>query len=309
MKQNFFILLMLVGTIFACQDDLSNEIVDDADDNIVAYQGKNAVIRTSDLSNVRFKNIPGAVSVDESSPEGEIKVQGSEELDEWVEVKEEGGELRIEGKNEIPSSMDLNFYMHPKDIARIVVEGDHKVRIISTPVLDYLEIITQGSSELVMENLRVKNLESRREGSSRMFLSSELTDFEYESVAFLASDVQIRDDHYIVYIEDEHDYLLYAAEMETRNDSIYAVGYKDDPLRSYFITHTHELRNEGESFLDALELPTLIVSSKNEGSSESKVWAMDELNVRGEGESVMRYLGNPEVDQRMEGSSTLIKLE
>lgn len=309
MKQKLFILVLLAGTFIACEDDLSNEIVDDTDDNTVEYQGNNAVIRSSDLSNVRFKNIPAAVSVDENSPEGEIRVEGTEDLDEWVEVKEEGGELRIEGKNGLPANIDLNFYMHPNDIGRIVVEGDNKVQITPTPVLDYLEIITQGSSELVVENLRVRNLESRREGSSRMFLSGELTDFDQESVAFLASDVQLRDDHYIVHIEDEHNYLLYAPQIETRGDSVYASGINDDPLRSYFITHTHELRNEGSSYLDALELPTLVVSSRNEGESESNVWAMDELNVRGEGESVMRYFGNPEVDQRMEGSSTLIKLE
>lgn len=309
MKKRFFILLLLAGTIIACEDDLSNEIVDDADNNPVEYQGNNAVIRSSDLSNIRFKNLPGSVSVDETSPEGEIRVEGTENLDEWLEVKEEGGELQIEGRNGLPASIDLNFYMHPHDISRIVVEGDNKVQITSTPVLDYLEVITQGSSELIIENLRVRNLESRREGSSRMFLSSELTGFDHESVAFLASDVQLRDDHYIVYIEEGHDYLLYAPQIETRNDSVYALGYNDDPLRSHFITNTHDLRNEGESFLDALELPTLVVSSRNEGSSESNVWAMNRLNVRGEGESVMRYLGNPEVDQRMEGSSGLIRLE
>ena len=142
-----------------------------------------------------------------------------------------------------------------------------------------------------------------------MLLSSELTDFDRESIAFLASDVQLRDDKYVSYIEEGHQYLLYAPQIETRNDSVYAVGFEDDPLRSHFITQVHELRNEGESYLDALEMPTIAVASKNEGKSESKVWALDQLHVRGEGESVMYFTGNPELDQKMEGSSRLIRLE
>lgn len=58
-----------------------------------------------------------------------------------------------------------------------------------------------------------------------------------------------------------------------------------------------------------LELPTLLVSSRNEGESESRVWAMDQLNVKGEGESVMYYIGNPEVYQDLNGFASLINVK
>lgn len=58
----------------------------------------------------------------------------------------------------------------------------------------------------------------------------------------------------------------------------------NDPLCSFFITRSHELVNQEESYLDALELPTLAVASKNEGESESRVWAVGQLGVKGEGE-------------------------
>ncbi|PRY03939.1 hypothetical protein CLV24_1384 [Pontibacter ummariensis] len=66
--------------------------------------------------------------------------------------------------------------------------------------------------------------------------------------------------------------------------------------------------NQGESYLDALELPTLAVNSKNEGESESKVWAISQLKVKGEGESVMYYTGFPIVNKELKGSSRLIHL-
>lgn len=279
-----------------------------ADENAIEFEGKNAVIRSEDLSNLRFKNVPGSISLDESTPEGEIRVEASEDLNDLLDVEKEGEELRIEGKEGLPSTIDLNFYMNPLEIARIVVEGDNKVLITSTPVLDYLELVTQGESELVIHDLKVRNLVSRREGKSRMFLSSELTDYGRDSVYFVANTVAVLDETYLIYTEDDIDYLLFAPEIKVRNDSVFALGY-DDPLRSFFITETHELRNEGESFLDALELPTLMVTSRNEGESESKVWAMDQLNVKGEGESIMYYTGTPEVNEELNGSASVIKLK
>lgn len=304
MKKTFFIFAIFNSLFIACEDDQTLEV---ADENAIEFEGNNAVIRSDDLSNLRFRNVPGTISLDESAPEGEIRIEASEDLDDLLKVEKEGEELRIEGKKKLPSTIDLNFYMNPRDVARIVVEGDNKVLITSTPVLDYLELVTEGESELVMHDLKVRNLVSRREGKSRMFLSSELTDYGRDSVYFVANTVEVLDESYLIYTEEDIDYLLFASEIKVRNDSVFALGY-NDPLRSFFITQTHELRNEGESLLDALELPTLLVSSRNEGQSESRVWAMDQLTVKGEGESVMYYIGNPEVNQDLNGSSALIKL-
>ena len=79
------------------------------------------------------------------------------------------------------------------------MEGNNKVHISGTPVLDYLELVTEGESELVMQDLKVRNLKSRREGKSRMFLSSLLTDFKRDSVFFLASTVQVLDGKHLIY--------------------------------------------------------------------------------------------------------------
>ena len=298
-------LLFFSGTFMACQDDETLQL---ADDNAVEFEGKNAVIKSQDIANLRFKDVPGSIVLDEATPQGEIHVDASEDLEDIFEVKREGGELRFVGKKDLPSTMDLNFLMNPRDIRKIVVEGDNKVLITSTPVLDYLELVTEGESELVIHDLKVRNLVSKREGKSRMFLSSNLVDFNRTTYPFLASTVQVLDDHYIVYRDNDFDYLLYAPQITLRNDSVFAIGSTANPLRSHFITQTHELKNEGESYLDALELPTLSVASKNEGKSVSKVWAIRQLEVKGEGESVMYYKGNPAVDQKLEGEARLIKL-
>lgn len=298
--------MLFIAAVFAsCQDD---EMVEVDEGNAIEFKGNNAVIKAEDLSSLRFKEVSGSIAIDEVTPEGEIRVEGTEDLSEWLEVKEEGGELRIMGKEGLPAGMDLNFYMNPLDIARIVVEGDNEVLINSTPVLDYLEIVTEGASQLVIHDLKVRHLKSRREGKSRMFLSSELTDFGRDSIYFVAGAVQVLDDNYLIYTEEEIDYMLFAPEIKMSNDSVFALGY-DAPLRSYFITQTHELRNEGESELDALALPTLAVSSRNEGQSESIVWALNQLEVKGEGESLMYFFGTPEVVEDLNGSSALLRLE
>lgn len=298
-------IMILTGVFMACQDE---DALAPADENALVFQGNKAVIKSQDLSNLRFQEVPGSIVLDEAAPRGEISIEATQKLDDLLEVKREDGELRIKGKEGLPAAINLDFRMHPLDIRRIVVEGDRKVHIASTPVLEYLELVTEGESELVIHNLRVRNLVSKREGKSRMFLSSNLADFDRTSFPFLASSVQVLDDNYIIYRDDDFDYLLYAPEITLRNDSVFAVGSAANPLQSHFITQTHELKNEGESYLDALELPTLAVSSKNEGKSESKVWATRSLDVKGEGESLMYYKGNPTIDQKLEGSSRLIKL-
>ena len=169
-------------------------------------------------------------------------------------------------------------------------------------------MVTEGESELVMQDLKVRNLKSRREGKSRMFLSSLLTDFKRDSVFFLASTVQVLDGKHLIYTAGNSKYMLVAPQIKVHNDSVFALGYKESgPLQSLFITQTHELVNQGETRLDALALPTLNVTSKNEGKSESKVWAINHLQVKGEGESLMYYFGSPHADRQLQGAARLAR--
>jgi hypothetical protein len=226
-----------------------------------------------------------------------------------LKVKVENGELRFEGNHAGQDSVDLDFFLNPLDLEKVIVEGDNKVYISSTPLLDYLEIVTEGSSTLTINDLKVRDLRSRREGKSQMFLSGEATAFARDSVYFADSAVTIVENRYIFFTEEDAEYVLTAPSIEIRNDSVFALGGASDPLRSYFITQTHELVNQGESYLEAPELPTISVVSKNEGKSESKIWAIDHLEVKGEGESVMYYLGDPEVDAELQGAAVVHPLE
>lgn len=292
--------------MFSCEND---DALEGDFENNLEFQGNNAILSSTDLSCLRFKDVPAMVSLDETAQQGQIRIEASSELSEWLEVKKEGVELHIIGRNIGSTSLDLQFYIHPNDVRKIVIEGENKIEIASTPVLEYLELVTEGESQLVIHNLKVRNLASRREGKSHMFLSSRVVDFDSDSTFFLYNSVQVIDDNYILYQEDGSDYLIFAPRIEIREDSVFALGNNtSDPISSYFVTHSHDLRNEGESFLDALELPTNSVISKNEGKSEANVWVIQNLNIKGEGESTMNYIGSPVIDQKLEGASTLVKL-
>lgn len=54
------------------------------DESTIEFEGKNAVIRSEDLSNLWFKNVPVSISLEESTPEGEIRVEASEDLDDLL---------------------------------------------------------------------------------------------------------------------------------------------------------------------------------------------------------------------------------
>jgi hypothetical protein len=36
----------------------------------------------------------------------------------------------------------VDFYLHPDDISHLIIEDNNKVAYTSTPVLDYLELVT-----------------------------------------------------------------------------------------------------------------------------------------------------------------------
>lgn len=94
MKKTIFSFLLIASLFTACNEDQSP----DSEDSVVEFNGKNAVIKSDNMSNLRFKNLPGSVSLDDNTPEGQIRVEASEDLSRWLEAKSEGGELRLEGK-------------------------------------------------------------------------------------------------------------------------------------------------------------------------------------------------------------------
>jgi len=304
MKKIVYLLSFIALTFTACEDDAS---LDRAGDPKVEFTGNSATIRARDLSNMRLKNIPATITLDNTVGKGEIKVEATGSLDSWLSAKEESGELRIEGKEGLPLTLDLHLHIHPDAIERIVIEGKNRVHITSTPVLDHLELVTEGESELIIDDLKVRHLVSKREGKSRMYLSSERLGYETSSIFFLANTVQVLDDHFIRYTDNEDEYLLYAPTLTVRNDTVFALS-GSNPLRLFFLPQTHEMVNQGESYLDAFTLPTHAITSQNEGESETKVWPLHQLTVKGEGESVMFYRGIPAVNKDLKGNAQLIHL-
>lgn len=85
MGKSLFVLLLLVCFITACEND-NDPVIED--DNAVEFQGKNAVIRSGSLSSIRFKNLPGSVSLGEKTAEGEIRVEATSVLYQWLEAKQ-----------------------------------------------------------------------------------------------------------------------------------------------------------------------------------------------------------------------------
>lgn len=59
----------------------------------------------------------------------------------------------------------------------------------------------------------MRDLKSRREGKSRMLLSSKPPNFDLDRIFFLSSAMQIHGGRYIVYREDELDYLLFTPSL------------------------------------------------------------------------------------------------
>jgi hypothetical protein len=299
MKKTKLFLFLIAGLLAACvnEDELHNDI---------DYEGNSAVIRSTGLSNINLSEVSGNFRVEGNQPKGRLRIEGQQNIQDVLEINNSANELRIRRKGGPSGPVTVDFYINPDDISRIVIEGNNKVTFTSTPVLDYLELITEGSSELVMEQMQVRNLNTRREGSSRMYLSSQLAAVGQDSLYFIAGDVQLVGDNHLIYTEENVDYILSAPMIRTSNDSVFAIGSE---MERFFLTQSHELRNEGESYLDALLLPTLNIQSRNEGSSESNVWAIDLLDVHGQGESTMHYRGNPEVTESLEGNASLIPLD
>lgn len=291
-------MVLLSGFFISCvnEEELHNDI---------DYQGNRVAISSTGLSEIHLIEVSGNIYVEENESQGQLRVEGRENLQNVLEINNSSDELKIRGKGSGTESINVDLFLHPDDIYCIVTKGKSKVKFTSTPVLDYLELVTEGTSELMMEEMQVRSLKSRREGTSKMFLSSQIPPPDQDSIYFVAEDVQIVEDRYILYSEEDEDYILSAPVIRTSEDSVFAIGKE---MRRFFLTRSHDLQNEGTSYLDALYLPTLEIISKNEGNSESKVWALHLLDVHGEGNSSLIYKGVPDVQERLEGNASIERL-
>ena len=300
--KNLTILVFALSILFSsCKKDETTPV-----DGSVNFTGNQVNVKGKSLSIIRLKNSSGTLYVESNVPRGELRIESSQSLNNALQVKSENGELVFDGNN-LPSTINLKYFINPLDIQKIVVEGKNKVFIVSSPVINQLEIVTQGESELTFLGLKVNNLITRREGKSRMILSGEMPAIVTNRIFYINNTITMVGNTNLIYTENNIKYILRAPRIRLSNDTVYAERFGTESIRAFFLASTHNLRNEGESYLDALHLPTLSVTSKNEGKSKSNVWAINGLTVTGEGESEMRYFGNPQVTKTLNGSAKLIQ--
>lgn len=289
--------------VFSCHDN-ENDIDLPDDRPTQEISGRDARITPQSFNNIQLKDLPASFEIDESVTAGEVRITSDSDMDGEIDYYVENGELHLEGRE----ADGVVIYTNPDNVRKLEVRGNNDVYLAGTPVLDYLEIVTKGNSVLTMDEMRVKNLVTRREGGSKMYLSSEVDDPEADTLFWDEGDVMIVNDNFVIYTDNDIDYLLYSPVVEVRDGQVFVYNNSGDDRKRYFLTQKHELRNQGSSYADAFDLPALRVISRNLGNSESNVWAVDYLEVEGVGNSVLNYMGNPVTELDLKGQATVNKV-
>ncbi|MFA0963963.1 GIN domain-containing protein [Roseivirga sp. BDSF3-8] len=306
MKYKHIWLLALSVLAFSCSDDDGHMAApDNNDDNPAEITGRDVTLRPGDIDDIHLFNVPARFEVADNISAGEVRITSDEDMDDKISYYIENGQLHLEGDG----SGGVIIYTHPDNLRKLVVRGNEEVYFEQSPELDYLEIETQGNSVLRIDDMKIRNLVTRREGGSRMYFSSLLSAFNEDTLYLDQPDVVLLEDHYLVYAEAGNEYLLFAPFIEVRNDSVIAYRDDTDNLVSYFLTQTHETRSLGNSELHTFELPTLRVNARVNGNTETNIWAADYLEVEGVGNSTVNYIGDPATELDLNGQAEVIKVD
>jgi hypothetical protein len=76
-------------------------------------------------------------------------------------------------------------------------------------------------------------------------------------------------------------------------------------VKSYFVVPHMNVKLEATSEFYAEECPIKDLEIKLEGQSRAKVWVLDNLSGKGEGESILYLRGNPEINYTTQGQAAI----
>ncbi len=152
-----------------------------------------------------------------------------------------------------------------------------------------LEVKTEGGSELTLLNTATRNIISKQEGESVLNLSSLATPIPGPAL-YPENDVVVLDNKTIV-VNNEFVVVGDSVVLNTSTPAEYRVHGND--LHEYYLIDNVDFKTEGNSTINAREAAIWDVQIKLEGSSQAYVWALNSINGKGEGSSVLTYRGNP----------------
>lgn len=293
-KRSYPFFLALLTLLMACEEDLPFDDYPEAE--------------TRNVANFDALRIKGDVTIFLNSDSiaggpGDLIIRSDDPTPgDGLEVNSDGNTLRINARNSALGRDRLLLFLYPSDLTSVVVEGNSQVRLLPYMSLSDLSLKTEGDSDLEVYSLCVERLETKREGNSHMLLSSALDTVNatlgLDSATVL--NVQPYQDQVVIWTDTD---IFYA-------DSAYGGAPGElvltGPLVQYCLVASHTLRNEGGGEVTAFAMPTLHTEVKNEGTAQAEVSVWDELVLKGEGSSTLRYRGRPTLDTRLEGGAQLI---
>lgn len=294
--------LIIIAAIFlgtACEKDddngsLPNDFMVNPYSNVVVDGEVNVLFNT------------GGNSLKSSANEFRVVINASDEQRKSISVSSEDGVLTITAGSDIILSDDVSIELTSEEIDEIKLESDQKAVFEGVFDQDQLTVKTEASSELSLFGVRINNIYSKQEGESIFNLSGWEEQIEGEPTyaeerGELICNTSLRVD----------DSLIVVGDSVVLSDSV-PIEWKvyGDEVTEYFLITYCDFKTEGNTTIHAEEAPISEININLEGTSEAKVFAIDKLTGKGEGSSMLYYLGTPDISGfTVEGGAQIIPIE
>ncbi|MEN8194162.1 MAG: DUF2807 domain-containing protein [Bacteroidota bacterium] len=219
-----------------------------------------------------------------------VVIKSSDEQLKSITVKSENGELSISAGNNIVLEDDVIIELTTSELDEIKLESDQKAVFVGTFDQEELSVVTEASSELSLLGVKINRLYSVQQGESSFNLStwSEMIDGEpsyAEDRGILLNDTTLLVDNSIIVVGDS----IKLGDTEP----IEWIVYGED-VREYFQIDYCDFKTEGNTTINADTAPIKEINIKLEGTSQARIWAIDKITGKGEGSSILYYLGDPD---------------
>lgn len=279
-KINFVISLILLLGIYSCQNDENIQPME-MDVNSFSDVSINGNLKVNFVSTSN-SNSAGRSLVNNDTYK--VTINATEKDRNNIQVESEGGVLRITANEEIELADSISIQIISGAIHEIRLENDQHAIFDGYFDQEELIVVTEAKSHLSLLNTRVDYLTCRTEGESTFELST-YTDIWEGDLSYTLSRGELINDSTLL-LDGNHLLTSDSVRMDENKENWIVFGGE---VFVEFTSQQLDFVTQGETRIDAAFARANTIDINLEGSSEASVYAIEAVNGKGEGESILYY--------------------
>ncbi|MDC1105487.1 DUF2807 domain-containing protein [Prolixibacteraceae bacterium] len=201
-----------------------------------------------------------------------------------ISVEELEGTLLITVDENVPIENPIHITIGaPKHISEIRLKSDHDAVVEGHIIQDGISIAAEAQSNLILKDLEVKNLLCQVNNGAEIELTNHSEILRSPQTFTDQEAVKINETTLLV-----NDCQLYVGEKVEFNNSIWTISGKE--IKTTFIMDKCIINSLGSTTIEAVDALSKYIDISIEGTTSAKVFAIERLTGRAEGNSTLHYI-------------------